>query len=110
MEYYLKPIYDSRKSFYKKAIVKTENNEALLLSYGYHIGSIFANNKYTFLFNDNFLNNEDLQTLTTFRHIREFLRQNDIKKIGILCENHNAIDVNFDFKMKDIKRLIEANL
>ena len=29
----LKPQYDNRKSFYKKAIVKNENNKLILISY-----------------------------------------------------------------------------
>lgn len=81
---FLKPIYDSRKSFYNKAIV-TENvilldggttlradGEKHLYSYNTEVCYIDRNNNVHLLPKWNF-------SQTTLRHIKEFLKQNGIK-------------------------------
>lgn len=73
--YYLEPIYDSRKSFYKKAIVKVEednlNYNELLYSYGILV-AIYTKDKITELRQYNYLGNF---SQTTTRHQKEFFRQ-----------------------------------
>jgi len=68
----LNPQFDSRKSFYKKARVKTEDNKIILISYNTEV-IIIENNK-PFL-NPNYTNISN----TTLRHIKEFLKQNGFK-------------------------------
>lgn len=73
--YYLEPIYDSRKSFYKKAIVKVEednlNYNELLYSYGILV-AIYTKDKITELRQYNYLGSF---SQTTTRHQKEFFRQ-----------------------------------
>lgn len=73
--YYLEPIYDSRKSFYKKAIVKVEednlNYNELLYSYGILV-AIYTKDKITELRQYSYLGNF---SQTTTRHQKEFFRQ-----------------------------------
>lgn len=73
--YYLEPIYDSRKSFYKKALVKiTEDNityNELLYSYGILV-AIYTKDKITDLEQFNYLGS---YSQTTTRHQKEFFRQ-----------------------------------
>ena len=90
--YYLEPIYDSRKSFYKKAIVKVEednlNYNELLYSYGILV-AIYTKDKITDL--EQFTVNGKFSQTTT-RHQKEFFRQKGLSdkelitlfKIGIL--------------------------
>lgn len=74
-EYYLEPIYDSRKSFYKKAYVEIkEDNLAyneLLYSYNTLV-AIYTKDKITELKQYNYLGNF---SQTTTRHQKEFFRQ-----------------------------------
>lgn len=71
----LQAIYDSRKSFYKKAFVLyLTNGDIALQSYStivaiYHVGGIFESEKYS---------------QTTNRHIREFEKQFDGTQSSIL--------------------------
>ena len=65
----LKPQYDNRKSFYKKAIVKNENKKLILISYETEVCFI-ENNK---------VNIKGFYSNTTLRHIKEFLKQNGFK-------------------------------
>lgn len=82
--YDLKPIYDSRKSFYNKAVV-TENStlwgndtlleadsEKHLYSYNTEVCYIDAENKVHLLPSWNY-------SATTLRHIKEFLKQEGFK-------------------------------
>ena len=64
---YLKPEFDSRKSFYNKAVVKIEGNKKTLYSYNTKICSIVDNvfHKYW-----------NGYSATTMRHISEFRLQN----------------------------------
>ena len=65
----LKPLYDSRKSFYKKAFVIYGDNNIKLLSYQTIVCSI-ENDKPKIL---------GLYSVTTTRHIKEFLKQKGFK-------------------------------
>lgn len=70
---YLKPIYDTQKDYYKKAEVKTLNNNIRLL-YSYNtLVCIISNNKY--ILNDS-ISSDLLFSKTTLKHIKEFLLQN----------------------------------
>jgi len=65
----IKPLNDSRKSFYKKARVRQEDNKLILISYNTEVciienGKPFIRNTYS---------------NTTLRHIKEFLKQNGFK-------------------------------
>lgn len=70
-EYYLEPIYDSAKSFYKKAYVKKEGTKSVLYSYNTKVCEIDlkATIKANIL---------GFYSQTTTRHIRDFLYQNGI--------------------------------
>lgn len=65
----LEPIFDSRKSFYKKAYTLTENNKITLLSYNTKVAEIKNDKAKIF----------DTYSPTTLRHIKEFLYQNGFK-------------------------------
>ena len=64
---YLQPIYDTRDSFYKKASIYTYNNFIYLVSYDTIVAYIENNEFATIL---------GYYSLTTSRHINEFLKQN----------------------------------
>lgn len=66
---YLKPEFDSAKSFYNKAVVKIdENGNKHLYSYSTLVCELDGLNSVAKVYN--------VQSATTFRHIKEFLRQN----------------------------------
>ena len=65
----LKPVIDSRKSFYKKAYVITENDTITLLSYDTEVAEIKDGKAKIF----------DTYSVTTLRHIKDFLHQNGFK-------------------------------
>jgi hypothetical protein len=65
-EYYLECRYDSRASFYGKAVVKVYENKKILYSYNTMVAYI-ENGKATI---------EGFYSQTTTRHIKEFLKQN----------------------------------
>lgn len=77
MTTYLKPIYDSRKSFYNKATVTEDNNGRYLTSYETIVARITDKNHgysipaYAEVFGT--------YSATTLRHIKEFLKQNGFK-------------------------------
>ena len=78
---FLKPIYTSQKDFYKKAEVKTLNNNIKLL-YSYNtLVCIIYDNKY--ILNTNISYNL-LFSNTTLKHLKDFLLQN----ISILRLSH----------------------
>lgn len=62
----LKPIYDRRKSFYNKAMIKKEDGKTILISYETEV--CYIERGKPFILNT--------QSHTTKRHIREFLKQN----------------------------------
>ena len=64
----LKVIYDKRKSFYKKAFLIEEEVKIILQSYASNM-IVKEDNK--LMFN----NNIDLYSVTTLRHIKEWLKQ-----------------------------------
>lgn len=65
----LKPVIDSRKSFYKKAYTITENGTIKLLSYDTEVAEIKNDKAKIF----------DTYSPTTLRHIKDFLYQNGFK-------------------------------
>lgn len=67
-EYYLKTIYDTHNSFYKKAKVLVKGNgDVVLRSYATDVALIRGDNLYV----------KGLYSNTTTRHIREFALQNN---------------------------------
>lgn len=67
----LQPIYSTQKSFYRKAMVSTaDNNEKLLFSYDTLVAG-FKDGGLSFL-----TGNDYHLTRTTVKHINEFLSQN----------------------------------
>ena len=70
MKYALNPNYDSRKSFYNKAIVECLNSTQTLYSYNTKVAEI-ENGKIT-------LYSAWDYSQTTLRHVKEFLRQNNV--------------------------------
>ena len=64
----LKVMYGYQKSFYKKAFLIEEEEKIILQSYDSYM-IIKENNK--LIFNDNI----NLYSMTTLRHIKEYLRQ-----------------------------------
>jgi hypothetical protein len=73
--YELKPIYDSRNSFYKKAFVYEYGNEKVLKSYGTTVAIVRGTGsdrraELTSYFDF---------SATTLRHVKEFLKQEGFK-------------------------------
>lgn len=69
MQTELKPVLDSRKSFYKKANVITENDTITLISYSTKVAEIKDGKAKIF----------GTYSVTTLRHIKDFLHQNGFK-------------------------------
>lgn len=67
------PVYDNRKSFYKKAFVAINENTHTLISYDTKVVSV-ENGLITRLWNG--------YIITTMRHINEFLRQEGLEVSG----------------------------
>lgn len=65
----LSPVFDTRKSFYKKAYVLTENDKIILISYSTRVAEI--ENRKAKIFGT--------YSPTTLRHIKDFLYQNGFK-------------------------------
>ena len=72
MLFELTPKFDSRKSFYGKAKIRFDGDRRLLLSYGTPVAFIEPDRPPVML------DGWD-STQTTLRHVREFLKQNDLK-------------------------------
>ena len=72
MLFELTPKFDSRKSFYGKAKISFEGDRRLLLSYGTPVAFIEPDRPPVML------DGWD-STQTTLRHVKEFLKQNDLK-------------------------------
>ena len=65
----LKPVYDSRKSFYKKAWIKyADNGDIILQSYSTDIAVLHSNGEFEF----------EKYSYTSNRHLYEFMKQFDI--------------------------------
>jgi len=80
METKLIPQYDSRKSFYGKANVRTENGKLILRSYDTDVAHI-ENGKAII---------HGTYSTTTKRHIKEFLKQN-----GFKADNSRQIEKDY---------------
>jgi hypothetical protein len=77
MTTYLKPIYDSRQSFYNKATVTEDKNGKYLTSYNTVVARITdKNNGYQIA---PYAEVYGTYSQTTLRHIKEFLKQNGFK-------------------------------
>lgn len=88
MSTYLIPIFDSRKSFYNKAVVTTSDNSINLYSYNTLVCKIHNDNTVTLTANNAHYTN------TTLRHIKEFLKQYNFKadtKKQLLTDYKTAI-------------------
>lgn len=70
-KYELLPIYDSRKSFYCKAIIEEENENIKLYSYN----TLMCTLSHDDIILNNNVNQSLLFSSTTLRHIKEFLKQ-----------------------------------
>ncbi len=81
----LQPVYNNQKDYYKKAVVKTlDNNIKLLYSYNTLVCIIY-NDKY--ILNDNISYNL-LFSNTTLKHLKDFLLQNiSILRLSHLIDN-----------------------
>lgn len=69
----LYPRYDARKSFYNKALVIESEKNYILLSYDSVVCRISKNTKKITL--NKSIDDELLYSLTTCRHIKEFIKQ-----------------------------------
>ena len=93
METELYPRYDTRASFYGKAKVINENGKLTLISYNTEVAYIKNNRAYVL----------GSWSITTTRHIKEFLKQN-----GFKAENTNQM-LN-DYPLYTKVELIANNL
>lgn len=71
-EYYLEPKYDTRDSFYNKAIIRITEKRKTLISYATEVA--YIENGKAFL--------KGIYSSTTLRHIKEFLKQNGFKALN----------------------------
>lgn len=69
--YQLMPIYDSRKDFYHKAIVREMKNKSILYSYETRVCTIKGDKVYL----NKKVDKDLLFSQTTLRHIKEFIAQ-----------------------------------
>ena len=77
MTTYLEAIYDSRKSFYNKAVVIENEKGKSLMSYNTVVARIIdKNNGYII---PAYAEVYGIYSQTTLRHIKEFLKQNGFK-------------------------------
>ena len=83
---YLNPSLDSRKSFYKKASIRTEDNKLILRSYQTDVAFIDLNTKIATVYN--------MYSNTTTRHIKDFLYQYGFK-IGTSKEIMKMYNPNY---------------
>ena len=67
----LTPMYDTRKSFYNKAVIEAVGNELNLYSYNTLVARIVKSANIVEVYN--------LQSTTTLRHVKEFLLQNNFR-------------------------------
>lgn len=75
MHYYLEPVFDGRKSFYKKARVEVAGDGSQhLISYATEVAWIHQN-----LLGNPIAEVYGIYSATTLRHIKEFLKQNGFR-------------------------------
>lgn len=70
-EYYLKPLHDSRNSFYNKATVSLDSDSVKLYSYKTLVAELTNKCRVAKVYN--------VQSQTTLRHVKEFLKQHGFK-------------------------------
>lgn len=88
MTTYLKPIYDSRQSFYNKAVVTEDANGKYLTSYNTVVARITdKNHGYSI---PAYAEVYGTYSQTTLRHIKEFLKQN-----GFTAESKAQIEKDY---------------
>lgn len=104
----LTPIYEEVKSYYKKAeIKKVYNKDNIIIKYmlySYNIKILEVNNN-IIKFNYKNINNKKIYTMTTLRHIKEFIKQ----YYYLLEVNYKNIIDKEKLKKEDIKKLIEVS-
>jgi hypothetical protein len=90
-QYDLRPENDSRKSFYGKAKVRTENGKLILRSYDTDVA--YIENGHAVVTNT--------QSPTTVRHVKEFLKQN-----GYKADTKQQIEKDYtEYRAKDFDSL-----
>ena len=92
--YELSAYYDARKSFYGKALVEVKGKELILYSYLKKVCYIIGNEVYIISLDSN----------TTNRHIREFLRQNEWRFSG--NEKYKKL-IDSDYSKKELENIME---
>lgn len=76
VDYDLRPMYDSRASFYGKARVRDNDGDLELISYNTRVAVIHPAGKYD---DEASASVYGTHSVTTLRHIKEFLQQNGFK-------------------------------
>ena len=87
--------YDARKSFYGKALVEDNGKELILYSYLKKVCYIIGNEIYLISMDSN----------TTNRHIREFLRQNERRFRG--NEKYRKL-IDSNYSKKELENIMEC--
>ena len=82
----LTPVYDRCKSFYKKAYVEEDGNEVRLYSYDSHVATIKEGSY--------ILHSLAACSMTTRRHVNEFLAQNGFQT---LCKKEMEKEIREGF-------------
>ena len=103
MRYELQPLYDSRKSFYRKAFVEIDNNKMYLYSYNTQVAYIDENGIPHLLYNYNY-------SATTLRHVKEFILQAgyEIAPANKLCKMYGNLHIAENYeKAKQYKQGIK---
>ena len=94
-KYELEPKFDSRKSFYGKAVVVEENDFISLISYNSCICQIQGNgldDVIVKIYNvRDYYGNSLTFSSTSLRHLKEFLKQN-----GLKAESKAQIEADYD--------------
>ena len=93
--YELSTRYDARKSFYGKALVEDNGKELILYSYLKKVCYIIGNEIYLISMDSN----------TTNRHIREFLRQNERRFRG--NEKYRKL-IDSNYSKKELENIMEC--
>ena len=86
---YLQSIYDARKSFYKKAVVHKTAASDVLESYHTRICELYVNGE-LWIF-------DAFYSMTTMRHVKEFLKQHNVR-IEKLLQEYNCKNLTQLFK------------
>lgn len=104
----IKPIYDNAKSFYNKCYeIKYLNNKNIITRYDLfsYTTLIMTLKDNKIIFYDKDINNKDIYSKTTLRHIKEYIKQ----KYYYLELNYKDV-INWEkITKKDISKLMEVN-